>query len=85
MDDTHCRKVAAHDVVETSQRHPMTLAAPAQGSEPYQPTRHDHRPFETLDKAQNTRQHTTDNYDLRMRFHGSDIQCIKFAYLEPYW
>ena len=29
MDDTHCRKVAAHDAVETSHSHTMTLAAPA--------------------------------------------------------
>ena len=34
MDDTHCWKVAAHDAVETSHRHTMTLTAPAQGSEP---------------------------------------------------
>ena len=34
MDDTHCRKVAAHDAVETSHRHTVTLTAPAQGSKP---------------------------------------------------
>ena len=34
MDNTHCGKVAGHDAVEASHRHTMTLAAPAQGSEP---------------------------------------------------